>query len=171
MKHIPISDALDATNIGRLTTNAASSKYLIRRESFKLSNLPICCAQFIAHNQWFVVASDDMKIRIYNYNTMEKIREVEAHQHYIRLLEVRPYLPYVLSCSHDVSIKLWDWNQEFECTQFFPTKFTAHSFDSRNHSVCFVQFFSTQSYQSLHQHLTMELFVFGLPPLIKQNLH
>lgn len=34
-------------------------------------------------------------------------------------MEIHPTLPYILSCSDDMSIKLWGWNQDFECTQFF----------------------------------------------------
>jgi len=60
-----------------------------------------------------------MRLRVYNYNTMEKIKEFEAHQDYIRCVEIHPTLPYILSCSDDMSIKLWGWNQDFECTQFF----------------------------------------------------
>jgi coatomer subunit beta' len=50
---------------------------------------------------------------------MEKVKEVEGHADYIRCLDVHPSLPYVLSCSDDMSIKLWDWNKDFDCTQFF----------------------------------------------------
>jgi len=88
-------------------------------KSFEISDLPVRCAKFISRKQWFVVASDDMRIRIFNYNTMEKIKEVEGHADYIRCLEVHPTLPYFLSSSDDMSIKLWDWDRNFECTQMF----------------------------------------------------
>ena len=50
---------------------------------------------------------------------MEKIKEFEAHADYIRSLEVHPTLPYVLSSSDDMTIKLWDWDRNFDCTQMF----------------------------------------------------
>lgn len=52
-----------------------------------------------------------MHIRVYNYNTMEKVYEFEAHTDYIRSIAVHPTLPYVLSSSDDMFIKLWDWDK------------------------------------------------------------
>ncbi len=37
-------------------------------------------ARFIARKQWVICGADDMLIRVYNYNTMEKVAEFEAHQ-------------------------------------------------------------------------------------------
>lgn len=62
---------------------------------------------------------DDMHLRVYNYNTMEKVRSVEAHADYIRYVEVHPSQPFVLSSSDDMSIKLWNWDQNWECTSSF----------------------------------------------------
>ena len=51
-----------------------------------------------------------MRLRIYNYNTMEKVVEVDqAHNDYIRYVEVHPTLPYVLSASDDMTVKLWNY--------------------------------------------------------------
>lgn len=43
----------------------------------------------------------------------------EAHTDYIRYLEVHPTLPFALSASDDMSIRLWDWERQWECTQVF----------------------------------------------------
>ena len=88
-------------------------------KSFEVSELPVRCARFIERKQWFIAASDDMKLRVFNYNTMEKVKEWEAHADYIRFLEIHPSLPYILSCSDDMTTKLWDWDRGFECTQMF----------------------------------------------------
>lgn len=37
----------------------------------------------------------------------------------IRCVAVHPTLPYVLSSSDDMLIKLWDWEKGFVCTQIF----------------------------------------------------
>jgi len=50
---------------------------------------------------------------------MEKVAEFEAHTDYIRYLEVHPSLPHVLSCSDDTTIKLWDWEKDWNCTKVF----------------------------------------------------
>ena len=60
-----------------------------------------------------------MLIRVYNYNTMDKIKVFEAHTDYIRCVAVHPTLPYVLSSSDDMLIKLWDWDKGWVCTQIF----------------------------------------------------
>lgn len=41
-------------------------------------------AKFVARKQWIVCGSDDMYIRVYNYNTMDKVKTFEAHTDYIR---------------------------------------------------------------------------------------
>jgi len=76
-------------------------------------------AKFIARKQWVVAGADDMYIRVYNYNTMDKIKVLEAHTDYIRCVAVHPTLPYVLSSSDDMLIKLWDWEKGWACTQIF----------------------------------------------------
>lgn len=76
-------------------------------------------AKFIPREDWFVCASDDKFIRVYNYNTTEKVKEFEAHEDYIRSVSVHPTLPYVLSSSDDKLIKLWDWEKDWECTRIF----------------------------------------------------
>jgi len=119
---------------------------------------PVRCARFIVRKNWIIAGTDDMKLRVYNYNTMEKVKEWDAHTDYIRFIEVHPNRPYVLryiflkltsicastgtndtafsassastsliffllpssvhfSSSDDMSIKLWDWDRDFECIQ------------------------------------------------------
>ncbi|RVW88006.1 Coatomer subunit beta'-2 [Vitis vinifera] len=50
-------------------------------------------AKLIAHKQWVVTGADDKSV------------------------VVHPTLPYVLSASNDMLIKLWDWEKGWECTQ------------------------------------------------------
>ena len=44
-------------------------------KSFEVSDLPVRCAKFIQRKQWLVAVSDDMRIRVFNYNTMEKVKD------------------------------------------------------------------------------------------------
>ena len=64
----------------------------------------LCCcmhavrtAKFVARKQWIVCGSDDMFIRVYNYNTMDKVKAFEAHTDYIRCpppaFQPNPLLP------------------------------------------------------------------------------
>jgi WD40 repeat protein len=61
--------------------------------------------------QWIVCGSDDMFVRVYNYNTTELVKAFEAHTDYIRCVSVHPTMPYILTCSDDMLIKLWDWDK------------------------------------------------------------
>ncbi|CAL9182937.1 unnamed protein product [Musa hybrid cultivar] len=88
-------------------------------KSFEVTELPVRSAKFIARKQWVVAGADDMFIRVYNYNTMDKIKVFEAHTDYIRCVAVHPTLPCVLSSSDDMLIKLWDWDKGWMCTQIF----------------------------------------------------
>jgi WD domain, G-beta repeat len=88
-------------------------------KSFETADLPSRCAKFVPRKQWVAIGSDDMFIRVFNYNTMEREKAFEAHADYIRSLAVHPSLPYLLSCSDDMLIKLWDWDKGWACTQIF----------------------------------------------------
>ena len=87
--------------------------------SFEATDLPVRTVKFIPRKQWLVCGADDMMVRVYNYNTMDKVQQFEAHADYIRHVAVHPTLPLVLTCSDDMTIKLWDWDRGWVCTQLF----------------------------------------------------
>jgi coatomer subunit beta' len=61
------------------------------------------------------VGSDDTKIRVYNYNTSEKLKTISGeHTDFIRHLIVHPSLPYVFSCGDDDKIYMYDWDKEWK---------------------------------------------------------
>jgi len=92
-------------------------------KTFEVSDNPVRCAKFIVRKQWFIAGSDDMVMRVFNYNTMERVAQFEGHADYIRYLEVHPTHPYVLSSSDDMSVKLWNWDKSangvWPCEQNF----------------------------------------------------
>lgn len=47
----------------------------------------------------FLLAQDDMQIRVFNYNTLERVHMFEAHSDYIRCIAVHPTQPYILTSS------------------------------------------------------------------------
>ena len=81
-------------------------------KSFDICELPVRSAKFIVRKQWFVTASDDMYLRIFNYNTMEKMKEFGAHNDCIGT-SVHPSQPLVISAADDMSMKLWNWEQNW----------------------------------------------------------
>ncbi|CAL5444003.1 unnamed protein product [Camellia sinensis] len=88
-------------------------------KSINVTESPVRSAKFVAHEQWIVAGADDKFIRVYKFNSDEKIKEFEAHTDYIRSVVVHPTLPYVLSASDDMLIKLWDWEKDWACAQVF----------------------------------------------------
>lgn len=75
--------------------------------------------RFVARKNWIVCGSDDFQVRVYNYNTSEKITSFEAHPDYIRAIVVHPSQPWVLTASDDMTIKLWDWEKGWKCVQVY----------------------------------------------------
>lgn len=85
----------------------------------QVTELPVRASKFIARKEWIVTGADDLNIRVFNYNTMEKVKTFEAHTDYLRHLAVHPSLSYILTCSDDMCIKLWDWDKNWECKQTY----------------------------------------------------
>lgn len=85
----------------------------------QVTDLPVRTGRFVARKLWIVVGSDDYQLRVYNYNTGERIVQFEAHPDYIRGVAVHPTLPYVLTCSDDLTIKLWNWDNNWLCEQTY----------------------------------------------------
>ena len=103
--------------VGNVTIYDYESQSQVR--SIEVTNAPIRCARFIVRKQWIVVGADDTKLRIYNYNTAEKIKTIDEHTDYIRHIVVHPTLPYVLSCSDDDTIKMFDWEKNWSKVNTF----------------------------------------------------
>lgn len=77
------------------------------------------CVKFIPRKNWFVAGSDDFQLRIFNYNTHEKVAAFEAHPDYIRCLAVHPSASIVLTGSDDMTIKAWDWDKGWRNIQIY----------------------------------------------------
>jgi coatomer subunit beta' len=74
-------------------------------------------ARFIAKKNCIITGSDDLMIRVYNYHTLERVAMLDGHGDYIRKLAVHPTRSIVLSASDDMTIKMWDWEKGWKCTQ------------------------------------------------------
>ena len=72
----------------RLATTTATYRPLLPEQSlvksFEATDLPVRAARFVPRKQWVVCGADDMQVRVYNYNTMDKVKQFEAHSDYIR---------------------------------------------------------------------------------------
>lgn len=88
-------------------------------KTIEVCDMPVRAAKFIARKNWLITGSDDLVVRVYNYNTLEKVMQFDAHSDYIRNFAVHPSRPYVLSCSDDMTVKLWDWERGWKCINTF----------------------------------------------------
>ncbi|KMU80505.1 coatomer subunit beta [Coccidioides immitis RMSCC 3703] len=96
-------------------------------KTFELTDVPVRAGRFIARKNWIVCGSDDFQLRVYNYNTSEKIISFEAHPDYIRSIAAliatleghtsnvsfacyHPELPIIISGSEEETIKIWNAN-------------------------------------------------------------
>jgi coatomer subunit beta' len=84
-----------------------------------VTEVPIRAGCFVARKNWIVVGADDFQVRVYNFNTGEKIAQFEAHPDYIRCIAVHPTRPYILTSSDDCTIRLWNWENNWKLEQVF----------------------------------------------------
>lgn len=76
------------------------SKFYNNSFYFKqVCDLPVRSAKFVPRKNWVITGSDDMQIRVFNYNTLERVHSFEAHSDYVRCIAVHPTQPYILTCS------------------------------------------------------------------------
>ncbi|KAJ2962985.1 hypothetical protein NQZ79_g1994 [Umbelopsis isabellina] len=100
-----------------ITLSRSRKQALVK--TFEVADVPVRAAKFIARKNWIVTGSDDSQIRVFNYNTHEKVASFEGHPDYIRCLAVHPSQSLILSGSDDMTIRLWDWEKGWKMTQVF----------------------------------------------------
>ena len=109
------------------------------------STFPIRTVKFLCNKHWVLTGSDDFQVRVFNYNTMEKVKAFEAHNDFIRSIIVHPSEPLIITSSDDAKIKIWNYETGFTlkrtldehkhfvlCLAFNPkdlTKFASGSMD------------------------------------------
>ncbi|XP_037465894.1 uncharacterized protein LOC119337798 isoform X2 [Triticum dicoccoides] len=89
--------------------------------SIKVSDEIVHTVKFIARKQWLVAVSHDCFVHVYKYQKeLQKVTSFKVQDYGVAWcsLNVHPTQPYVLSgCSE--KIKLWDWDQNWNCIQIF----------------------------------------------------
>ena len=86
-------------------------------KTLEVSTVPVRCVRFIACNNWFVAGLDDFQLRVFNYNTHDKVAAFEAHPDYIRCLAIHPTTSIVLTGSDDITIKACNWDKQWKNIQ------------------------------------------------------
>lgn len=77
-------------------------------KDFEVCDLPVRSARFVARKNWVITGSDDMQIRVFNYNTLEKVHSFEAHSDYVRCIAVHPVQPLILTSS-GMLLSYWNY--------------------------------------------------------------
>jgi len=89
-------------------------------KSFEVcEGLPVRAAKFITRRNWIVTGSDDRFIRVFNYNTLEKVHQFEAHAGYVRSIAVHPTQSDILTSGDDKKVKQWDWEDKWQLKRTF----------------------------------------------------
>ncbi|CAD8136859.1 unnamed protein product [Paramecium octaurelia] len=104
---------------GIITIHDYSNQTIVKQIEVNQKQQPVRCAKFITKKQWIVAVSDDLQLRVFNYNTNEKIKAFDAHTDYIRCVIVHPSQPYLITSSDDMTIKLWDIDNNFTLIRIF----------------------------------------------------
>ena len=90
------------------------------------SPIAVYSVKFIARKQWFISSSAEGLVHVYSYETnMQKKRTFKAHSGPVSLA-VHPTHPYVVSSpfsGRGRQQKLWDWDQDWKCTQTFEKEY------------------------------------------------
>lgn len=73
-------------------------------KTFEVCDLPVRAAKFVPRKNWVIAGSDDMHIRVFNYNTLDRVHAFEAHSDYVRCIVVHPTQPYILTSSGECLI-------------------------------------------------------------------
>ena len=95
-------------------------------KTFEVSQVPVRCVRFIPRKNSSVTGLD-FQLRVFNYNTRDKVVAFEAHPDYIRCLAVHPTHPLVFTGSDNMTIKSWDWDKSWKCANVSPL--TCNSYD------------------------------------------
>ena len=114
-----------------------AGKFVVRKNwAITASVREIFCSISTIEKEFFFIVQDDMLVRVYNYNTLERVHQFEAHSDYIRSVVVHPTQSYILTSSgqctmnhfpmkiktnflDDMTIKLWDWDAKWALKQTF----------------------------------------------------
>ncbi|KAM3298184.1 hypothetical protein ACQJBY_039907 [Aegilops geniculata] len=87
----------------------------------KVSKKAVSTVKFIARKRWLVAGSKDCFVHVYKYEKeLQKVTSFKVHDcdDAWCTVDVHPTQPYVLS-GCDSQIKLWDWDQDWNCMQTF----------------------------------------------------
>lgn len=66
---------------------------------WQVCDLPVRASKFVPRKNWVVTGSDDMQVRVFNYNTLDRVTAFEAHSDYVRCIAVHPTQPFILTSS------------------------------------------------------------------------
>ncbi|XP_037441855.1 coatomer subunit beta'-2-like [Triticum dicoccoides] len=77
--------------------------------------------KFIARKQWFLAGADDGFIHVCTYGTeiVQQIMSFRAGSSSVTAMTIHPTQPYVLSSAYGSPIRLWNWEEGWQCTRTF----------------------------------------------------
>lgn len=110
---------LSALYNGKVFVHDIETSKLIKSIDVCPQSLPVRTAKFIPRKKWIITGSDDMVIRVFNYNTCQLEHQFEAHTDYIRNIAVHPTKPLFITTGDDMTARLWNWERGFSLEMTF----------------------------------------------------
>lgn len=89
---------------GKLSVFNYDSQSIVK--TLEISPKPLRCVIWLSHDR-LLTAGDDLKIKIFNFHTTEKLAEFEGHKDFLRKVIYNPTNNYLISCSDDKTIIHW----------------------------------------------------------------
>lgn len=89
---------------GKLSIFNYESQSIVK--TLEVSEKPLRCVIWI-NNDRLITAGDDLKIKIFNFHTTEKLAEFEGHKDFLRKVIYNPTGNYLITCSDDKTVIQW----------------------------------------------------------------
>merc|ERR1719424_2264806 len=159
--------ALSALYSGNIFIWDYNTQTLVKQ--LEVCNLPVRCAKFVTRKQWIITASDDMTIKLWDWEKNWACSQVfEGHAHYVMMCQWNPKDNTIFaSCSLDRSIKVWGitgsnsqahftlsgHKKGVNCLEYAPTGEKPYIISGADdQSVCIWDYQTKQCIQTLRSH-------------------
>jgi platelet-activating factor acetylhydrolase IB subunit alpha len=83
--------------------------------STPISSSPTATGSSSITSEYLISAARDKLIKLWNISTGQCIRTISAHDNWVRDIRIHPSGRYLISCSDDKSIRVYDILKQFKC--------------------------------------------------------
>lgn len=98
------------------------AEQLIAIKIYPLSSENLRTAIYEPYNRWLIIGGSDKKIRVFDFqiDNLNLIKEWKAHEPSVFTLVLTKHLPFLVSAGRDASIRVWNYENNFELIHEIP---------------------------------------------------